>query len=359
MKIKAKLISNISGTLFFSILFSMFFLISTSYAQEASSINVDGYSVGYSITAGSILSIIPDVDANSLVIKISSTSDGELKITLPRALIDAKYYGDDDHFFVLVDSEETDYDEGRTSSDRTLKIAFKAGTNEIEIIGNTLSGTTSEQEHEPEPIETQCYGAAIKLDQNQYLLSDDYYVTVVAPKENRYSYVVDLVTVLYSDVGKSEGKMILEETGTDTGIFTNTIVVNNVVYTYPLYKIIESAPAQFMISFYDFCTGDTIGVVAQVLPDDTTPPRVMVPSDMTIDAGTDDSVKLEYYVTAIDDVDGAITPTCDLRSGSVIYVGQGYSTLVTCTATDSAGNTGSDSFMVTITSSSDTTPPHR
>ncbi len=35
MKIKGKSINNISGTLFFSILFSMFFLISTSYAQEA------------------------------------------------------------------------------------------------------------------------------------------------------------------------------------------------------------------------------------------------------------------------------------------------------------------------------------
>ncbi|KKL78278.1 hypothetical protein LCGC14_2026460, partial [marine sediment metagenome] len=160
MKIKAKSISNISGTLFFSILFSMFFLISTSSAQGAfsSSINVDGYSVGYSITGGSILSIIPDVDAHSLIIKISSTSDGELTITLPRALIDAKYNGDDDNFFVLVDGVETDYDGIRTSSDRTLKIAFKAGAVEIEINGNTLSGTTSsptpEKEHEPEPEPT-------------------------------------------------------------------------------------------------------------------------------------------------------------------------------------------------------------
>jgi len=169
MKIKGKSISNISGTLFFSILFSMFFLISTSYAQEASSINVDGYSVGYSITGGSILSIIPDVDAKSLVIKISTTSDGELTITLPRALIDAKYNGDDDEFFVLVDGVETDYYETKTSSDRTLTIAFKAGANEIEIIGNTLSGDYVY--FDPEPIP---YVAPItlKTDKPSYKFGD-------------------------------------------------------------------------------------------------------------------------------------------------------------------------------------------
>ncbi len=99
------------------------------------SINVEGYDVGYSITGGSILSITPDVDANSLIIEISTTSDGELTITLPRALIDAKLNGDDDDFFVLVDGEEVDFDETKTSSDRTLTIAFPDGAEEIEIIG--------------------------------------------------------------------------------------------------------------------------------------------------------------------------------------------------------------------------------
>ncbi len=61
------------------------------------SIDVEGYPVGYSITGGSILSITADVDANSLIIEISTTSDGELTIILPRALIDAVLEnGDDD-----------------------------------------------------------------------------------------------------------------------------------------------------------------------------------------------------------------------------------------------------------------------
>ncbi|MFB5645982.1 MAG: PEFG-CTERM sorting domain-containing protein [Nitrosopumilaceae archaeon] len=100
------------------------------------SINVEGFNVGYSITGGSILNITPDVDANSLIIEISTTSDGELTITLPRALIDAVLEnGDDDEFFVLVDAEEVDFDETKTSSDRTLTIAFPDGAEEIEIIG--------------------------------------------------------------------------------------------------------------------------------------------------------------------------------------------------------------------------------
>jgi len=100
------------------------------------SIDVEGYAVGYSITGGSVLSITADVDANSLIIEISTTSDGELTIILPRALIDAVLQnGDDDEFFVLVDAEEVDFDETKTSSDRTLTIAFFDGSEEIEIIG--------------------------------------------------------------------------------------------------------------------------------------------------------------------------------------------------------------------------------
>ena len=99
------------------------------------SMKVEGYDVKFSITGGSILSITPDVDANSLIIEISTTSDGQLTVTLPRALIDAKLNGADDDFFVLVDGEEVDFDETKTSSDRTLTIAFPDGAEEIEIIG--------------------------------------------------------------------------------------------------------------------------------------------------------------------------------------------------------------------------------
>jgi len=99
-------------------------------------IDVEGFPVFYKITGGSVLSIVPDVDSNSLIIEISTTSDGELTITLPRELIDAVLdTGEDDEFFVLVDAEEVDFDETKTSDSRTLTIEFPFGAEEIEIIG--------------------------------------------------------------------------------------------------------------------------------------------------------------------------------------------------------------------------------
>ncbi|MCJ8306030.1 MAG: PEFG-CTERM sorting domain-containing protein [Nitrosopumilus sp.] len=91
--------------------------------------------IGYEITGGKLLSIIPDVDSNSLIISIDATDDGSLTLTIPRSVMDATINGGDDDFFVLIDGEEVDFDEITTSTDRTLTIAFPAGAEEIEIIG--------------------------------------------------------------------------------------------------------------------------------------------------------------------------------------------------------------------------------
>jgi len=98
---------------------------------------VEGFGIGYQITGGSIISItpFPEKGYGSLVIEIDAINDGELTITLPREVIDAKFNGDDDDFIVLVDAEEWDFDETKTDLDRTLTIGFLAGTEEIEIIG--------------------------------------------------------------------------------------------------------------------------------------------------------------------------------------------------------------------------------
>ena len=93
-------------------------------------------SIGYEITGGQLLSITPDVDANSLIVGIDATSDGSLTLIIPRSVADALLAtGEDDEFFVLVDGEEVDFSEDVSSTDRTLTIAFYAGAEEIEIIG--------------------------------------------------------------------------------------------------------------------------------------------------------------------------------------------------------------------------------
>jgi len=354
-----------------------------------------------------------------------------------------------------------------------------------------LSENSPVVESEPEPLVTECYGATLELDKDQYLLSDYVHITLVAPNANRYSDAVETASVSYFDVGKSRNGMALEETGPDTGIFTST-GVNERLTDWKINKLVESAPAQFMVTYYDFCTSKQHEYVSEVLPDspvveskptvevehdpvpipnpppptpegidikivlgsavpgceesnscyspsllfvdvgetitwynsdtashtvtsgtptsgpdgnfdsgyitsgstfsvtltqpgtytyfsmmhpwaigkiivqdygtsslDTTPPIVIVPSDMTIVAGTldfyaDDTAMLEYYVKAIDDVDGVITPECNRPPGFTLTIGEW---IVICTATDSAGNTGSASFMVTIIPGSDTTPP--
>jgi len=116
--------------------------------------------------------------------------------------------------------------------------------------------------------------------------------------------------------------------------------------------------------------GNTGAASFTVTVQDTTPPTITVPEDITVQAtsGSDVAV-VTFTVTAQDNVDGTatldedntltqdddvggdITITCDPSSGSEFSIGE---TEVECTATDAAGNTGAASFTVTV---QDTTPP--
>ncbi len=98
-------------------------------------VSTTDFKIGYEIIGGKVISVSPDLDANSLIIAIDATDDGKLTITLQRELIDAKIGDNDDDFFVLVDEEEVDFKETSTSTDRTLVILFQEGSKEIEIIG--------------------------------------------------------------------------------------------------------------------------------------------------------------------------------------------------------------------------------
>jgi len=95
----------------------------------------DEITLDYDITGGMVTGISPDTEANSLFINLDTTESGSLTVTLPRDVIDATVNGEDDDFFVIVDGEEVDFEEAKTSTDRTLVIEFPAGAEEIEIIG--------------------------------------------------------------------------------------------------------------------------------------------------------------------------------------------------------------------------------
>lgn len=77
---------------------------------------------------------------------------------------------------------------------------------------------------------------------------------------------------------------------------------------------------------------------------DTTPPALTLPaSPVVADATGPDGAAVTYTATATDLVDGAVTPSCAPASGSTFAIGD---TTVTCTATDSHGNSSAPQSFV-------------
>lgn len=84
---------------------------------------------------------------------------------------------------------------------------------------------------------------------------------------------------------------------------------------------------------------------ADCVPVDVTPPVVTVPDDLVVEATAPEGAVVDFTATATDAVDGPLDVTCIPSSGSTFSVGD---TVVQCSATDAAGNTGTASFTVTV-----------
>jgi sugar lactone lactonase YvrE len=89
----------------------------------------------------------------------------------------------------------------------------------------------------------------------------------------------------------------------------------------------------------------------RALPPDVLPPAITVPSDMVVEATSASGRSVSFTVSAADNIDPAPAVVCTPASGSQFAVG---TTTVTCTATDSNGNSASGSFKVGVV---DTTGP--
>jgi len=107
--------------------------ISPAFAQQFEEPN-------YDIRRGEVLGFEIDPETGSLIISIKARTSGELTITLPRDLIDAKIGSVDSDFIVLLDDLVTPFfDETiTTSSDRTLIIPFGGFNSEIIIVGTQV-----------------------------------------------------------------------------------------------------------------------------------------------------------------------------------------------------------------------------
>ena len=105
--------------------------ISPTFAQQFEEPN-------YTIRRGEVLGFEIDPENTSLIISLKPRTNGELTITLPRDLIDAKIGSEDSDFIVLLDSLENQFEETITSSDRTLIISFGGFNTEIIIVGTQV-----------------------------------------------------------------------------------------------------------------------------------------------------------------------------------------------------------------------------
>ena len=84
-------------------------------------------------------------------------------------------------------------------------------------------------------------------------------------------------------------------------------------------------------------------------PCDTTPPTISCPGDIVVpNSSATCSAQVNYTVTANDDKPG-VSISCSHESGSTFPLG---TTMVSCTATDAAGNTASCEFTVEVTNPS-------
>lgn len=88
-----------------------------------------------------------------------------------------------------------------------------------------------------------------------------------------------------------------------------------------------------------------LGVVFATVVLDTTPPVLNLPSDMWVSAPGPSGATVSFSATATDTDPTNPTVTCTPASGSVFPLG---STTVSCSATDTAGNTATGSFVVSV-----------
>jgi len=98
--------------------------------------------------------------------------------------------------------------------------------------------------------------------------------------------------------------------------------------------------------------GNTAQCSFHITVNDTLPPTLLCPASITQSTDPNQcTAVINYTVTAIDNCDGPVTPSCSPPPGTAFPKG---TTTVTCTAKDSLNNQSSCSFPVTI---NDTQPP--
>ncbi|MFT7129533.1 MAG: hypothetical protein ACI89U_001650 [Gammaproteobacteria bacterium] len=85
--------------------------------------------------------------------------------------------------------------------------------------------------------------------------------------------------------------------------------------------------------------------VKKVEAPDTIAPVLSLPANITAEASSPNGAIITFIVSALDEVDGAVTVNCSQNSGETFSL---KTTIVSCNAMDSWGNTSNGSFTVSV-----------
>ncbi|MGH1521867.1 MAG: hypothetical protein ACRBB2_05805, partial [Nitrosopumilus sp.] len=108
----------------------------------------------YDIRGGKVTNTEINEENTSLIISLDVRARGELTITLPRSLIDAKSNSEDTDFKILVGSLNLNFfDETKTDTDRTITIPFTKSDDKVIITGTHLFGKENTPQNQEDKIE--------------------------------------------------------------------------------------------------------------------------------------------------------------------------------------------------------------
>jgi hypothetical protein len=269
--------------------------------------------------------------------------------------------------FTKGESTTIDYYIGATSGDGESGCNASDGTAAIVTIlipeGTDVTATPSSLEF------TSCQSGSIKNSQSVDFTSDtpgDYSIEVSVNDSGTGTYNTNPATFTLHVVGSEDNTapvlnlpadITTEATGASGAVVNFTVSAHDDVDgdvdatcdadsgdTFPLGDTTVSCSATDV-------AGNTAYGSFTITVQDTTPPELTLPDDITAEATGPSGAAVEFSVSATDLVDGDVEVTCDADSGDTFPLGD---TTVSCSATDAAGNTAYGSFTITV---QDTTPP--
>jgi len=193
--------------------------------------------IGFTATGIDVNSLEGDIDVISLIFGVTVTEpSGDISITIPRNVFDAKTGDDDDEFFIIADGEEVKFEEEKTEDFRVLSFSVMQGTEEIEIFGTKLltesyfervqEATEKEEAFTQEKFE-QFQREAIEQAIAEQKAQEEYQVEQAIQRQaeaedSRLAFLMESCgegTVYEADVGCT----VLEEESIDSGPLINSI----------------------------------------------------------------------------------------------------------------------------------------